>query len=103
MPAATGTLITLTLFAYCLFDVIGTDRELVRNLPKLAWLAVVVIVPVLGPIAWLVLGRPRGGAVLPGTTTAPPQPGHRRPIAPDDDPEFLGRIRRPGDDDTPYA
>ena len=101
MPAATGTLIIVTLFVYCLFDVIGTDRELVRNLPKLAWLALVVIVPVFGSVAWLVLGRPRGAAALPGTTTAPPRRSSRRPVAPDDDPEFLRRIRRPGDDDTP--
>jgi hypothetical protein len=100
MHITLGTLLWLTLFVFCLFDVIATDRELVRNLPKLAWLAVVIILPLIGSIAWLLLGRPRGAALLPGTTATPPRRASRRPIAPDDDPEFLRRIRRPGDDDT---
>lgn len=95
-----GTLLWLTLFVFCLFDVIGTDSVLVRNLPKLAWVAVIIILPVIGSVAWLVLGRPKGAALLPGTTGAPPRRATSRPVAPDDDPEFLRRIRRP-DDDTP--
>jgi hypothetical protein len=94
-----GTLLWLTLFVYCLFDVIATDKELARNLPKIAWVFVIILVPLIGPIAWLVLGRPKGGALLPGTSTAPPRRGATRPTAPDDDPEFLRRIRRPGEDD----
>jgi hypothetical protein len=101
MPIAISTLLWLTLFVYCLFDVIATDRELIRNLPKLAWLAVVIILPLIGSVAWLVLGRPKGAALLPGTTTLPPRRGSGRPVAPDDDPEFLRQIRRPGDDDNP--
>jgi hypothetical protein len=98
MPVVVA-LVLLTLFVFCLFDVIATDRELVRNLPKLAWLAVVIILPLFGSIAWLALGRPKGAALLPGTTTTPPRRTSRQPVAPDDDPDFLRRIRRPGDDD----
>lgn len=101
MHITIGALLWLTLFVFCLFDLIATDRELVRNLPKLAWLAVIIIIqPFIGSIAWLLLGRPKGAALLPGTTGAPPRRAPGRPLAPDDDPEFLRRIRRP-DDDTP--
>jgi hypothetical protein len=100
MHYGVGAALLLLLFSYALVDVIATDSALIRNLPKLAWLAVVVLVPILGPLSWIVLGRPHGAAALPGTTgtPAPPRPKKRQPIAPDDDPEFLRRLGGRGDD-----
>jgi len=48
----------LGLWIYCVFDVITTDESLIRNLPKLLWLAIVLFIPDIGSIAWLVAGRP---------------------------------------------
>lgn len=55
-----------------------------RNLPKLVWLLLVVLVPVAGALAWLVLGRP-----------LPERPGSDRPLVayPDDDEDFLRAVR----------
>jgi hypothetical protein len=91
--------LTLLLLSYSLVDVIATDSQLIRNLPKLAWLVVVIFVPFVGPVTWILLGRPKGAALFPGTTGIAPSPKEaRRPLAPDDDPDFLRRLNRPGDD-----
>lgn len=87
-------LITLALWIYCIVDVISADETLVRNLPKIVWLLLVIILPVVGSVVWLVVGRPERASFRPGTTT------YRRPLkaitAPDDDPQFLARL----DDET---
>jgi hypothetical protein len=57
-----------------------------RGVSKPVWVLIVVLLPVLGGILWLVVGRSR----------QVPQ-GARR--APDDDPEFLGRIGTVSDQD----
>jgi hypothetical protein len=44
---------------YCLYDVITTHDGLVRNLPKIAWFVIVLLIPDLGSILWLIFGRPR--------------------------------------------
>src|ERR1700736_60815 len=50
----------LGLWVFCILDVISTDEVLCRNLPKFFWLFIVIILPDIGSIAWLVLGRPVG-------------------------------------------
>lgn len=94
-------LVELALLVYCLIDCIQTDSVLVRNLPKPAWVLLIVVLPVVGGIAWLVAGRPeraaRGRQVpWPSTATAG-FPAHERPrpTAPDDDPELLATMRTP--------
>jgi hypothetical protein len=101
MHIGLGAALMLLLFSYSLVDLIATDAALIRNLPKLAWLAVIILVPIVGPLCWIVLGRPHGAAVLPGTqgVAGPPRPKTRQqPLAPDDDPDFLRRLKGNGDD-----
>ncbi|MBB2923934.1 PLDc N-terminal domain-containing protein [Cellulomonas cellasea] len=93
-------LIELALLVYCLIDCIQTDSSLVRNLPKPLWVLLIVVVPIVGAIAWLVAGRPERSArsrhvPWPSTATAGfPEYERPRPVAPDDDPEFLASVRR---------
>jgi hypothetical protein len=47
------------IWIYCLYDVITTHEGLVRNLPKIAWFVIVLLLPDLGSILWLCFGRPR--------------------------------------------
>lgn len=49
----------LVLWVYCVYDVVSTDEVIVRNLPKTLWLVIVLLVPDVGSLLWLGLGRPR--------------------------------------------
>ncbi|MGC3992742.1 MAG: PLD nuclease N-terminal domain-containing protein [Propionicimonas sp.] len=83
------------LLVFCLIDCILADDTRVRNLPKWGWVLLIVIIPLVGGIAWLVAGRPP--RVAPRPTTSAPQwesPPYVRPRAPDDDPEFLAKLKR---------
>lgn len=88
MLRVAAVLLGIALYIYFVIDVIRTPRGQTRTLPKFVWLLVVILIPLLGGLIWLALGR------------VWPAPGsrfgrRRRPIAPDDDPTFLKQI---GDD-----
>ena len=88
-----GGFLMLALWIYAVFDVISTDEILVRNLPKTVWLLLVIFVPFIGPIAWLILGRPLYAGWQPGgQTEARPQ----RWVAPEDRPGFATAAPPPG-------
>jgi hypothetical protein len=59
----------LLLWVYCIFDVIASDSAVVRNLPKTMWLFIVILLPDIGALAWLLLGRPERAGWRPGDTT----------------------------------
>lgn len=76
----------LLLWVYCILDVIATDEILIRSgLPKIAWLIIVIILPTIGSLAWLALGRPAYAGWRPGDTQRR-QAG--RPVAAEDQPGF---------------
>lgn len=75
----------IALWLYCIFDVIATDEALMRSLPKMAWLFIVIIIPSVGSIAWLALGRPQFAGWRPGDTEGRPT---RRVVGPEDRPDF---------------
>lgn len=90
-------LIEFSLLVFALIDCIQTDSILVRNLPKMVWVLLIIFVPIAGPVAWLVAGRPaaqqRRRVPWPSTATAGfPEYERPRPIAPDDDPEYLAQL-----------
>ncbi|HET7900434.1 MAG TPA: PLD nuclease N-terminal domain-containing protein [Candidatus Nanopelagicales bacterium] len=87
----------LVLSLYALIDCILTPGPQARFLPKWLWLVVVVIAPVLGPVGWLLGGRPTRASVDAATpetvpSSRPPRRGRRGPVAPDDDPAFLRKL-----------
>src|SRR5687768_1137091 len=86
----------IALWLYCIFDVIATDEILVRSLPKMAWLFIVIILPDIGSIAWLALGRPQFAGWRPGDTEGRQT---RRVVGPEDRPDFApGSASGPADD-----
>jgi hypothetical protein len=62
----------------------------VRVLPRLAWVLVILFIPLIGPIAWFVAGRTAAGTWPRGAWW--PDRKRYRPLAPDDDPDFLRSI-----------
>jgi hypothetical protein len=90
----------LCLLVYCLLDVLSTPAQHVRNLPKPVWAVLCFIPPVIGPICWLLFGRPEypSGKSLPykGNTGRFPEydrPGRATAANPDDDEAFLRGLR----------
>lgn len=72
-------LVALTVFA--LVDAVLTPREQLPN--KGRWVLGIIVLPIVGPLAWLTVGRrARRGSGGSGGTPKPP-------VAPDDDPDFL--------------
>ena len=82
-----GGVAVLALTVYALVDLFVTQAARVRAFPKAVWIAVIVVLPLLGPILWLVVGKNRR---MPKQTT---------PMFPDDDMGFLGRIDRESAED----
>jgi len=86
----------LALHIYVMLDVLRSPAPEVRILPRWLWF-LVSLMPIVGPVGWLVVGRPRvgpapgGGSGGGGGIGGGPRPG-RGPLAPDDDPEFLKRL-----------
>lgn len=100
-------LIITVLWVYAFFDALTSPGDEVRNLPKLLWLVVIVVLLHVGALLWFFFGRPRGEAVAASPTSV--QAGsaddldpsdfsrpsrHSGPVGPDDDPEFLRKLNR---------
>ena len=112
--------LALALTIYALIDAARSYEDEVAYLPKPWWVVLILLVPVLGPLAWLGAGRRRREAAsgpswferarraaaatgMPGRPgpVAPaqrPRPAPRPTLAPDDDPDFLARLRRDNED-----
>ncbi len=87
-----AALVAVALWIYCIFDIIATEEALMRNMPKILWLIVVVILPIIGSLAWLLLGRPPNAGLAPGDPNPRPAPRPRGPLGPEDSPEFLAGL-----------
>ena len=83
------------LWIFCLVDVIVTDDSLCRHLPKMLWLLVVLLLPLVGSILWLAVGRPRvySAPSRPSRFPEYDRPGRHVAGNPDDDAEFLRQCR----------
>jgi hypothetical protein len=84
---------------YCVIDTFTAPRDLVRTIPKLLWVLIVLVLGPLGGLAWLLLGRPLNAGWLPAglrseARNRPVAPRARRPMGPEDSPEFEDRLRR---------
>ncbi|KJS56341.1 PLD nuclease N-terminal domain-containing protein [Streptomyces rubellomurinus] len=100
MPRILLTIILpLALWVWAFVDCLTTPEDEVKHLPKVVWVLIVLLFPPLGPIAWLIAGKQRGfhrAAAAGGADTAGPGYGGARggrPLAPDDDPEFLASLK----------
>ncbi|MDQ0744981.1 hypothetical protein QFZ62_002289 [Clavibacter sp. B3I6] len=80
-----GLAVVIVFFTvFVIVDTSLTPRTRMRGLPKPAWIAVVVLVPLIGGILWLTIGKDR--------TDLARASGRR--LGPDDDPDFLSGLGR---------
>jgi hypothetical protein len=75
--------VQLVLLILALISALSADR--VRSLPRALWIVVILLIPLLGPAAYFLFGRP----VPPPREGGPVRRTPPRPSSPDDDPDFL--------------
>lgn len=89
--------VALLVWVFCVFEAITADPARVRNLPKWAWVVLVVVLVDVGSFLWLVAGRPRGARPAAEPTRGiPPEydrPGRATAANPDDDAAFLAQLK----------
>ncbi|WP_130177012.1 PLD nuclease N-terminal domain-containing protein [Cryobacterium sp. SO1] len=83
--------VVVILTVYAAVDCAVFDRNRIRGIPRWAWILVIILLPVIGPVLWLLIGR--------GRRTSAASTGGRitRSMAPDDDPDFLRGLDRAKD------
>jgi Phospholipase_D-nuclease N-terminal len=91
-------LVMLGLWLFCIIDVITTDEARIKNLPKIVWLLIVLLIPDVGSIVWLVAGHSWDARTPPPSASARAfpeydRPGRHIPANPDDDEAFLRQVR----------
>jgi Phospholipase_D-nuclease N-terminal len=79
--------VAIVIFAF--IDCLLTNGDQVRGLPKPVWAILIVVIPLLGALAWLTIGRiPQKRALNESASGA----SSSHPRGPDDDPDFIGRL-----------
>ncbi|MBM6979538.1 MAG: PLDc_N domain-containing protein [Actinomyces succiniciruminis] len=98
-------ILPLALALYALLDCIRTPSEnMPARLPKPMWILLILVMAVVGPIAWIITSRvraaeERGGEIERTVWSSKERVDlhlaeRPRPIAPDDDPEFLAHLEQ---------
>lgn len=85
-------LLALGLTIFTVIDIALIDPLRVKGLPKGIWILLCLILVVIGPVIWFLVGRERLDPREAGGSFGP-RP-RRGPVAPDDDNEFLGKLGR---------
>jgi hypothetical protein len=92
-------LLEVGLLIFCLIEAIQTPADEIRGLGKGYWILLIIVLPLIGGIAWLVAGRPLRNRNRNQWQMGSGFPEYERnrsraPRGPDDDPEFLSEIRK---------
>lgn len=77
-----GGIALIALTVYALVDLFVTQANRVRSFPKPVWIALIVVLPLVGPLLWLFVGKTKKPSLQTG------------PMFADDDQGFLNRIDR---------
>jgi hypothetical protein len=100
-----AVLLIIGLIVYCVIDVIRSTTDERLGVHPILWVALILIVPLVGSLVWLAVRWSRRTAGGPDPSTR-----NRRTTGPDDDPDFLSTLddnRRRTDpgasDDAPPA
>ncbi|WP_288815371.1 PLD nuclease N-terminal domain-containing protein [uncultured Varibaculum sp.] len=104
MAAVVIALVQILLAVYALVDCLRTEKsDLPGRLPRAFWLLIIIVLPVFGPLAWIVISwaskaeSPDGRVEIPrnpldilrGSSQSSQPQEVEIPEAPDDNPDFL--------------
>ncbi len=81
------SLLVIALMIGALVDIITRDDSQVKHLPKMVWIIIVILLPLIGSLLWFAIGREYGdsGIRIPRMRReAPPTRTETRPAAPVD-------------------
>ncbi|WP_226531619.1 PLDc N-terminal domain-containing protein [Microbacterium paraoxydans] len=56
------SLLIIALMIGALIDIITRDNSLVKHLPKMVWIIIVILLPLIGSALWFAIGREYGDA-----------------------------------------
>jgi hypothetical protein len=79
---------------FALVDVIISQDSRFKSLNKLAWILIILFIPLIGAILWFTLGRERPVPPNSGSGHDTRRYDTPRVLAPDDDPVFLHNATR---------
>ncbi len=85
-------IVPLALTIYAFIDCLHTSEEDTKHLPKIAWVFIILLFWVVGPVVWLVAGKNRHNSAG-GTGPAWQRRGRQQWVAPDDNPDFLKSLK----------
>jgi hypothetical protein len=86
-------ILPLALTIYAFIDCLNTPEDEAKHLPKVAWVFIILLFWIVGPIVWLAAGKNRRTATG-GRTPSEWHRGQRTQwVAPDDNPDFLKSIK----------
>src|SRR5690625_6539179 len=89
------SLVVIGMMTYALLDSVRTDDPRIRlGLPHWFWVVVIVVLPGLGALTWLIVAAIGRSRYEQGSSSRPSRPRPDKPVAPDDDPDFLFRLER---------
>ena len=102
MPTLVLFVVSIGVALWCLVDLLPREEQELQGLPKVGWVLVLLLFPLLGGLAYLLAGRSpaaRGAASRPSGRRVQPRPGSARPTepparGPEDDLDFQEQLRR---------
>ena len=71
----------LALVIFALVDVITSNEGQIKHLPKIAWILLIVFLPLIGSIVWLIAGKVRALPTVPNSQPARQQSTTERELA----------------------
>ncbi|MFJ6610345.1 PLD nuclease N-terminal domain-containing protein [Streptomyces sp. NPDC091289] len=86
-------IVPLALTIYAFIDCLNTSDEDTKHLPKIAWVFIILLFWIVGPIVWLVAGKTRQGAAAGGAPSSWQRGRRTQWVAPDDNPDFLKSLK----------
>lgn len=83
------SLLVLVAMVFAIVDIVTREEWQVKHMPKMVWLILVILIPLLGTILWFTIGREYPAR----TSSRPPQfaPWATEPPAPSRDPRSTER------------